>query len=153
MHVNYVCDGCGADPIKGIRYKCAYCDDFDFCNNCEKTENHDFDHPFIKIKNPVNDQVLTSNINAIPINSSFMKSSEISNINENPPKIYKSLLGASNILNNDYVVKIINEPEFFPKNVQIIYFFFYCEKINFKIFNNFKYEINISKNINFFCIF
>ena len=29
-HVGYLCDGCD-QPIIGIRYKCAYCNDFDFC--------------------------------------------------------------------------------------------------------------------------
>jgi hypothetical protein len=31
-HVN--CDGCGQKGIVGIRYKCAVCSDFDFCERC-----------------------------------------------------------------------------------------------------------------------
>lgn len=44
------CDNCGICPIKGLRYKCAVCDNFDFCENCEQTTKHL--HPFIKLKSP-----------------------------------------------------------------------------------------------------
>jgi hypothetical protein len=48
---NYVtCDGCGAKPITGIRYKCSVCEDFDFCEKCEASVEHP--HSFLKIKNP-----------------------------------------------------------------------------------------------------
>lgn len=43
------CDGCGQRGIEGIRYKCVICPDFDFCEKCEATIEHD--HPFLKIKN------------------------------------------------------------------------------------------------------
>jgi len=43
------CDGCGKRGIEGIRYKCAVCPDFDFCEKCEATVEHA--HPFLKIKN------------------------------------------------------------------------------------------------------
>lgn len=35
-HPSVSCDGCGVDPIKGIRYKCSVCPNFDFCANCEE---------------------------------------------------------------------------------------------------------------------
>lgn len=44
------CDGCGIKPIVGIRYKCAVCEDLDFCEMCEATKQHV--HPFLKIRNP-----------------------------------------------------------------------------------------------------
>ena len=52
IHEGIICDGCGANPIIGCRYKCAVCPNFDFCEKCEEllTENHL--HPFIKIYNP-----------------------------------------------------------------------------------------------------
>ena len=34
VHKNVKCDGCGAFPIEGIRYKCAVCRDFDYCEKC-----------------------------------------------------------------------------------------------------------------------
>ena len=44
------CDGCGVSPIRGIRYKCFECPDFDFCEACEASKPHS--HSFIKIKEP-----------------------------------------------------------------------------------------------------
>ena len=52
VHSDYICDGCEADPIIGIRYKCAVCKDFDFCEKCEKTLGEKHGHPFLKIRNP-----------------------------------------------------------------------------------------------------
>ena len=49
IHENYVCDFCNASPIKGIRYHCLECKNFDLCENCEETIGHE--HPLYKIKN------------------------------------------------------------------------------------------------------
>ena len=49
IHKNYICDGCGANPIKGPRHKCVICRAFDLCDNCEATIEHP--HPLLKIKN------------------------------------------------------------------------------------------------------
>jgi len=54
VHEGYWCDGCDARPIKGIRYRCTVCHNFDFCEKCEVNIEHP--HPFLKIKQP---QVLT----------------------------------------------------------------------------------------------
>lgn len=48
VHSNITCDGCGMHPIVGHRYKCAVCEDFDYCTKCEETLGHD--HPFLKIR-------------------------------------------------------------------------------------------------------
>jgi len=47
-HKGVVCDGCGASPIIGVRYKCSVCKDFDYCQLCEERLNHE--HAFLKIK-------------------------------------------------------------------------------------------------------
>lgn len=47
-HTNVACDGCGVSPIRGIRFKCSVCKDFDYCQLCEERLNHD--HAFLKIK-------------------------------------------------------------------------------------------------------
>jgi len=46
--LTYNCDGCGASPIKGTRYRCTVCPDFDFCGKCKKNREHS--HEFNKIK-------------------------------------------------------------------------------------------------------
>lgn len=49
-HRSVRCDGCNTFPLVGIRYKCAVCEDFDFCEKCEEKINHP--HPFLKIRIP-----------------------------------------------------------------------------------------------------
>ena len=34
VHKDVVCDGCEMDPIKGLRYKCLDCPDYDLCKGC-----------------------------------------------------------------------------------------------------------------------
>ena len=50
VHSKVMCDGCGMLPMKGYRFKCAICDDYNLCENCEEATNHF--HPFIKISTP-----------------------------------------------------------------------------------------------------
>eukprot|EP00929_Paragymnodinium_shiwhaense_P116145 TRINITY_DN8543_c0_g1_i1.p1 TRINITY_DN8543_c0_g1~~TRINITY_DN8543_c0_g1_i1.p1 ORF type:complete len:589 (-),score=107.67 TRINITY_DN8543_c0_g1_i1:402-2168(-) len=33
-HPNVTCDGCGASPITGPRFKCKSCEDYDLCSDC-----------------------------------------------------------------------------------------------------------------------
>lgn len=54
VHQMVTCDGCGVNPVVGLRYKCSVCTDFDFCENCEENVKHE--HPFIKIKEAVSYQ-------------------------------------------------------------------------------------------------
>lgn len=48
--------------IKGDRYKCAVCDDLDFCANCEASpaNQHNKTHPLIKFKTPVRNVCVTT---------------------------------------------------------------------------------------------
>ena len=50
IHYGVMCDGCGMNPIEGIRYKCSVCKNFDYCEKCEETIPHD--HAFIKLAHP-----------------------------------------------------------------------------------------------------
>ena len=49
-------------PIVGVRYKCAICDDLDFCANCEAlpTNPHNRSHPLIKFQTPVRDVTINT---------------------------------------------------------------------------------------------
>jgi len=50
VHHNIMCDGCNVTPIRGVRYKCGICRDFDLCATCEAKGQHPVDHPLIKLK-------------------------------------------------------------------------------------------------------
>lgn len=49
-HPNRTCDGCNEHPIRGMRYKCDMCYDFDLCRECYTTISHPRSHRFLKIK-------------------------------------------------------------------------------------------------------
>ena len=51
VHENFVCDGCGMTPIKGIRYMCSVCPNYDICENCERDGVH-AGHCLLKIRKP-----------------------------------------------------------------------------------------------------
>jgi hypothetical protein len=57
VHRFITCDGCGASPIRGLRFKCTACDDYDLCEACERkgveTLSHSAAHPLIKHRVPV----------------------------------------------------------------------------------------------------
>ena len=52
VHHGFICDGCGVGPIRGIRYKCTVCLDFDFCQKCEELNFETHNHAFLKIRHP-----------------------------------------------------------------------------------------------------
>lgn len=49
VHSGISCDGCGLNPIIGVRYRCSQCPDYDLCASCEVTTDHDSSHSFIKL--------------------------------------------------------------------------------------------------------
>ena len=49
IHPTVTCDGCGIYPMTGVRYKCAVCPNFDFCENCEKKEAMKHGHPMVRL--------------------------------------------------------------------------------------------------------
>ena len=48
-HVHVLCDGCGQDPIVGMRWHCLGCPNFDLCTTCYMTDQHNLHHPFERI--------------------------------------------------------------------------------------------------------
>ena len=55
------CDSpyCDGEPIRGIRYKCLQCEDYDLCENCLLSGVHD-QHLFLRIPTP--DQTKTAQL-------------------------------------------------------------------------------------------
>ena len=53
-HFGITCSNCNAYNIKGIRYKCGHCLNYNVCEECEKKLDkiHDNDHLFVRIHNP-----------------------------------------------------------------------------------------------------
>nr|CAD2159820.1 unnamed protein product [Meloidogyne enterolobii] len=50
LHVNIVCDSCDKE-IRGRRYKCLICPDFDLCQSCEQKNEH-FEHAMMRLVKP-----------------------------------------------------------------------------------------------------
>lgn len=55
-HFNIKCNGCVAFSIRGKRWKCLRCPDFNLCNKCERKVTHQ--HPMLRFNDPLpNDMV------------------------------------------------------------------------------------------------
>lgn len=52
VHRGCQCNACGMVPIRGVRYRCANCADFDLCETCESQGVHIKTHIFYKIRVP-----------------------------------------------------------------------------------------------------
>lgn len=52
VHRGCQCNACGMVPIRGIRYRCANCADFDLCEVCESQGLHQKTHVFYKVRIP-----------------------------------------------------------------------------------------------------
>lgn len=46
-HCDVYCNSCDVLPIKGTRFRCLICDNFDLCQKCGKNQVHD--HPMIRM--------------------------------------------------------------------------------------------------------
>lgn len=66
IHVEVTCDRCKVSPIRGIRYRCSMCPNYDLCEDCiaehEQTSArdkfysfHDKTHLFLRVASPCND--------------------------------------------------------------------------------------------------
>lgn len=49
VHWNITCDACGLSDLRGDRFKCLLCDDYDLCSTCLFAEHHP-KHPFILVR-------------------------------------------------------------------------------------------------------
>ena len=57
VHNHVICDICGVHNMRGKRFKCLVCPNFDICEKCESQNEHDF-HPMIKCHQVENEKIL-----------------------------------------------------------------------------------------------
>ena len=53
IHRGVQCNACSLMPIRGVRYHCANCSDYDLCESCESKDEHNRTHVFYKIRIPI----------------------------------------------------------------------------------------------------
>eukprot|EP00128_Syssomonas_multiformis_P014226 Colp12_sorted_trinity150504_noHs@11841 len=53
VHRGITCNICRTSPIRGLRYKCANCADYDLCEICETRDEHNRLHVLLKIRIPI----------------------------------------------------------------------------------------------------
>eukprot|EP00834_Sanchytrium_tribonematis_P007943 NODE_811_length_3740_cov_1.483251.p3 type:complete len:238 gc:universal NODE_811_length_3740_cov_1.483251:3672-2959(-) len=53
IHRGITCNSCGQSPVKGIRFKCLNCEDYDTCSNCLQHDTHNSNHIFGRITIPI----------------------------------------------------------------------------------------------------
>ena len=56
-HAGVKCGSC-QKPLKGVRYMCLECDNFDLCGECENLQRHQDQHVMMIIPEPMNQKSL-----------------------------------------------------------------------------------------------
>lgn len=54
VHKGIQCSNCSILEIKGVRFKCSTCQNYNLCSNCEEYSTHDLNHIMIKMRFPDN---------------------------------------------------------------------------------------------------
>ena len=59
VHTNIKCEHCFSNPIKGIRYKCSICNNYNLCQQCHEknSETGKHQHFFYSLKNKDNNSI------------------------------------------------------------------------------------------------
>ncbi|CAL1544055.1 unnamed protein product, partial [Lymnaea stagnalis] len=52
QHESVKCDGCSAETIRGIRWKCSECQNSNLCSQCYSNDKHDVNHQFLRYDSP-----------------------------------------------------------------------------------------------------
>ena len=52
IHYGIKCNICGCKEIKGVRYWCGVCSNYNMCQECENKYGRKHNHPLLKIRNP-----------------------------------------------------------------------------------------------------
>ena len=91
VHNGIICNECGVNNIKGIRYKCSICPNYNLCEKCEENSEHAETHVFLKIPQPyLNENELNQKINESKLSYSkiLLKEKEVNDDYISEPKIF-----------------------------------------------------------------
>ncbi len=130
IHTHVTCDGCGESPIKGRRFKCAVCHDFDFCSKCEELNKDSHQHPFIMIRHPDRAPISISCIvkencpiiqKVIPFNQQYKLADVFNNVNNNNIQsvFEQNLQLSSQCLSNSLSIVISEDSKELVKTVKL----------------------------------
>lgn len=98
IHEGVHCDACGMMPLKGIRFKCGNCIDFDLCQNCigHRGSYHPPQHCFLYIDKPVPGLVMGPTSAPFLVTSPFAEKFIVFDIGMEP-SWYSGLFGSTSI--------------------------------------------------------
>lgn len=71
IHKGIRCDICGKNPIRGKRFKCIICRDYDLCMACERTNNHI--HPMLRLAVPAHQATISLSRHAALLKTTYDK--------------------------------------------------------------------------------
>ena len=106
IHHGIKCCNCGVEPIKGFRFKCPICNNYNLCEECEE-KNYKMnlhEHDFIKMKNEEIIPQKKEEINKIKLNNKDNNIDSDSSFSNSKYNIFNS-----NVNNIEYSYKLINK--------------------------------------------
>nr|KAF6394896.1 mindbomb E3 ubiquitin protein ligase 2 [Molossus molossus] len=65
-HPNIICDGCKKHGLRGMRWKCRVCVDYDLCTQCYLSSKHDLTHAFERYETAHSRPVMLSPRQGLP---------------------------------------------------------------------------------------
>eukprot|EP00828_Plagiopyla_frontata_P035856 TRINITY_DN47459_c0_g1_i2.p2 TRINITY_DN47459_c0_g1~~TRINITY_DN47459_c0_g1_i2.p2 ORF type:complete len:352 (+),score=79.23 TRINITY_DN47459_c0_g1_i2:162-1217(+) len=110
IHINCICDGCGMNPIIGIRYKCSVCKEFNYCENCEMSKEHE--HLFLKIKDSIENN---EKVEEVKKQEEKTKPKKVKKVWKNLMKNCQCFMKDIFQKNESYQIEIIGKPRIIPE--------------------------------------
>ncbi|KRX09115.1 hypothetical protein PPERSA_08831 [Pseudocohnilembus persalinus] len=112
IHENSKCDICQTSPIKGIRYKCSQCLNFDACDKCFEQKLHPHDFKQITIPQQIVNKINKSKLSNIDIVFPYLKdketNQELKNLTLQELKVIRDRVDKiKEILGDEQEIKII----------------------------------------------